>query len=368
MTREKFFNMFLFYLKQIPQEEGFKAATFFSDMIDDKMEDGISEDAALKDLGAPDELAAYVLKNAYNITPEFGKYTDEPMQQPVMSIPTPTAAASKDKIYTSDSDDIKQINIRLKNLDAEVVVSKDDKIHIHYTESDHSALSINESNGLIDFSFLAGGNEGLGLKGLFGGKKKEATPVVLLEVPTKYKESLDITSDNGAVKIQGIANANIIECTTKNATIRVLDTNASCIHARTTNHRVTINNVSVEKDLSATTSNASIDVSKTIGESVACKTTGSEITLTSVDVKNMIQVSTTNAYIEIKEVSGNYIDLRTTGARISGTIVGNINDYSITSKSSGGKSNLPNIPFGVKRLSAVTSKDNINITFKEPVQ
>lgn len=366
MTRDAFFNELLFYMKQLPQEEAFKVATFFSDIIEDKAEDGIGEDVALRDLGNPKELAAFVLCNAYGIKPEFGDYSPE--AAPVMTAPIPTAASSAGKGYTSSGDGIKNIKLLIKNLDVNVALSRDDKIHIQYEELEKSAISVKEEGGIIDFSYILGGNDGFALKSLFGGKKKEANAVVTLEIPTKYNESLTIDADNGAVKVQGIANVNMIDCVTKNDTLRILDTNATSVNAKTSNYRLTISNVNVERELKTSTNNASIDISKVYGESVECVTTGSEITLTSVDAKNLIRASTTNAHIEIKEISGSYIDLKTSNGRISGTLVGNINDYSITSKSSGGKSNLPNIPFGVKRLSAVTSKENINITFKEPVK
>lgn len=367
MNRDKFFQMFLFYLGQLPQEEAFKVATYFSDMIDDKVEDGISAEAALKDLGDPKELASYILKEAYKLTPELGKYVEQQQPQAPVSF-EPSVAANRQKDYTTDCANIKQINVNIKNIEINAVASADDKIHLKYTESENTTFAVSESGGSVDLVMTSGGNDGFALKGIFGGKKKEAAPVVRVEVPAKYKENIQLVTDGATIQVQGVANANILECVTKNATLRILDTNAASIRARTTNHRLTVTNVNAEKDVDVSTSSASIDINKTIGESVTCKTTASEISLNDVEAKNMLQATTTNAYIAITKISGNYIDLRTSAGKISGTIIGNINDYSITSKSSGGKSNLPNIPFGVKRLSAVTSKENINITFQEPVQ
>lgn len=366
MNRDEFFKMLLFYLGQLSQEEGFKIATFFSDMIDDKIEDGIAADVALKELGDPRELASYILKNAYDITPELKQYVEE--QQPQTPIHTETITplgAQKD--YAADCTNIKQININVRNVEINASPASDDKVHIKYTQTEQMTFAVSEAGGVLELIMTSGANEGFSLKGILGGKKKEAAPVVKLEVPPKYKENIVLNTENATIQVTGIANANVFECSTKNAALRVIDTTASSVHARTSGHRLTITNVNVERDISVSTSNASIDINKTNGESISCKTSGSEISLNDVEAKNMIQATTSNAYIAITKISGNYIDLRTTGGKISGTIIGNINDYSITSKSSGGKSNLPNIPFGVKRLSAVTSKENINITFQDTI-
>lgn len=375
MNRDKFFEMLLFYLKQLPQEEGFKIATFFSDMIEDSIEDGISEHDAVKALGNPEEIAVYILQNAYGITPDVGVYVPVQITHPTTVAPKADIAPPPEnkeeilpdgsKIYTPGADNISQINISLKNFDLDISPSEDDKIHIKYIENERTATAITENDGILDFSLTDASNDGFPLKGLFGGKKKDATPIIVLQLPAKYNRNIYTACEGCAIKIQGITNINHIDCTTKNASIRIIDTNAVILSAKTTNHRITVTKVNVEKDLTVNTSNASIDVNKTKAESVSCKTSGSEITLAGVEVKNMIQALTSGAYIEIKEVIGNYIDLRTSGGKISGTVIGNINDYSITSKSTGGKSNLPNIPFGVKRLSAITSKEGINITFKD---
>lgn len=367
MNRDNFFKMFLFYLSQLPQEEAFKAATFFSDLIDDKIEGGISADAALRSLGDPRELAIFVLKEGYGIVPQLGRYVETQQPQAPAAVEI-KSASGRQKDYMSDCTDIKQVNINVRNAAINAVVSADDKIHIKYEENEMAKFAASASGGVIDLVMTSGGNSGNSIMGIFSSKKKEPIAAIVLEVPAKYKENIMLTTENAAIQVTGIANANMLECGTTNSSLRIIDTTAGTVHAKTTNRRLTITNVNVEKDVSVSTTNASIDINKTNGESVSCKTTNSEISLNDVEAKNMIQATTTNAYIAITKIAGNYIDLRTTGGKISGTIMGNINDYSITSKSAGGKSNLPNIPFGVKRLSAITTKDNINITFQDPVQ
>lgn len=367
MNRDNFFKMFLFYLGQLPQEEAFKAATFFSDLIDDKIEDGISAESALRSLGDPRELAIFVLREGYGISPQLGRYVETQEVKAPAAVEVRTASGYQ-KDYSSDCTEIKQISINVRNAEINATVSADDKVHIKYAENESARFAVSESGGVIDFVMTSSGNSGNSIMGIFSSKKKSTIPAIALEIPAKYKENVMLTTENAAIQVKGVANANMLECSTTNSSIRILDTTAGTVHAKTTNRRLTITNVNVEKDVSVSTTNASIDINKTNGESVSCKTTNSEISLNDVEAKNMIQATTSNAYIAITKISGNYIDLRTTGGKISGTIIGNINDYSITSKSSGGKSNLPNIPFGVKRLSAVTSKDNINITFQEPVQ
>ncbi|MCX7715199.1 MAG: DUF4097 family beta strand repeat-containing protein [Clostridia bacterium] len=369
MKRETYFNMLLFYLGQLPQEEAFKVATFFSDMVDEKMEDGMSEDAALESLGDPKRIASQVLLEAYGITPSLGEYVAaaEPsiMSEPVLGFDMMNASSNKN--YTVEVKDVKQIIIDAKNIDIDVNLSSDEKIHVRYVESNTATYSVTRDDNILKVFCVSNSSDGFPLKGILSiNKKKDPTPNVILEIPAKYSDGIELNCENASTRVIGLVAPDSIMCNCKNGTVRIIDTNATVLYAKTSNYRVTVTNVNVVKDVNVSTSSASIDLNKVLAESILCKTNKSEISIKDATVKNMLQASTSDGYIDFKEVSGNYIDLRTTNGRISGTIVGNINDYSINSKTTGGKSNLPNIPFGVKRLSAVTTKENIHITFQDP--
>lgn len=357
MKKQKYFNMLLFYLEQLPQEEAYRTAAFFSEIVDDKIEAGINEEDALNQYGDPKELAAKILKECYNIEAQFKEYVEEDIDEPMV-------VDENLNTYIAEIDDITEVNVSSRAIDIDIIPSLDNKIHVCYMEDEEYTNDIKTQDSTLFINFASMSNKGL-LGGILKGKKKESLPNITVEIPLKYNGNLNLNNENASIRVANISGANNLVCTSKNGHIRVIDTSAVMLTAKTSNFRITVTGVSIAKELNAMTSNGSIDLNKVNAESVTCKTSGSDISLKNASVKNILRASTTNSYIEFKEVSANVIDLKTTNGRISGTVDGNIDEYSITSKASGGKSNLPNIPFGVKHLSAVTSNENIYITFQE---
>jgi DUF4097 and DUF4098 domain-containing protein YvlB len=359
MKKQKYLNMLLFYMGQLPQEEAYRVVTFFGEIIDDKIDVGISEEDALNQYGEPMEFARKILKDCYNIEGEFGEYVEQTVAEPEI-------VDENLKTYTVDVDDINEINVSVKAIDIDIIPSLDDRIHVCYMENEEYTNDIKAQDSALIVNFTPNSNDGL-FSGILKGKKKDNMPNVTIEVPAKYTSNIILNNEDASIRIANLVGAGNVLCTSKNGHIRVIDTNAASLTAKTTNFRIAITGVSVLKELNTMTSGGSIDLNKVSAEAINCKTSNADISLKKATAKNMLQASTSNSYIEFKEVSGNVIDFKTTNGRISGTIAGSIDDYSISSKTNG-KSNLPNIPFGVKHLSAVTTKENIYITFQAPTQ
>lgn len=62
MTKQEFLNALQKHLAGFPQSESDERLSFYSEMIDDRMEAGLSEADAVKDLGTPEAIAEQILK------------------------------------------------------------------------------------------------------------------------------------------------------------------------------------------------------------------------------------------------------------------------------------------------------------------
>jgi uncharacterized membrane protein len=62
MTRDEFLHALGAGLGQLPADEAQKQLDYYSELLDDMMEDGVSEAEAVAKLGAPEELAAQILQ------------------------------------------------------------------------------------------------------------------------------------------------------------------------------------------------------------------------------------------------------------------------------------------------------------------
>lgn len=63
MTKVEFLKALREKLSGLPQDEMEERLLFFSEMIDDRMEDGCTEDAAVRMIGTVEEIAAQILSN-----------------------------------------------------------------------------------------------------------------------------------------------------------------------------------------------------------------------------------------------------------------------------------------------------------------
>lgn len=61
MDKKTFLSDLRRSLSGLPKEDAEERLTFYEDMIDDRMEDGIAEEEAVKELGSVDDLAAQIL-------------------------------------------------------------------------------------------------------------------------------------------------------------------------------------------------------------------------------------------------------------------------------------------------------------------
>lgn len=64
MTKEKFLKLLRSGLSDLPREEIDERINFYSEMIADRMEEGLSEEAVIADIGDPEEIAKQIVFEA----------------------------------------------------------------------------------------------------------------------------------------------------------------------------------------------------------------------------------------------------------------------------------------------------------------
>ena len=64
MRKQQFLYELKKRLSRLPAKEATERLNFYSEMIDDKIEDGLSEEAAVRDVGATEKIAAEILAEA----------------------------------------------------------------------------------------------------------------------------------------------------------------------------------------------------------------------------------------------------------------------------------------------------------------
>lgn len=272
-----------------------------------------------------------------------------------------TEGTYEEKTFESTKE-INTIEISDSNTDVEFTASADNKLHMTYYENDKIYYEISENNGT------------------FSAVKKSSRKW--------YDNFFNINFEKRTLSVSVPADfTGNISVKTSNNDIIVTDLNASEMLLRTSNNRIEIDNVKVGGLLDVNTSNGGIILSDSaITGDVVCRTSNGKIEfdkvgcanaeadssngsiiITSVNSSGKIDAQTSNGKIEIGDIKFvTELSLITSNSSVKGEITGKLADYTVSSKTSNAKNNLPeNMKSGDKKITVNTSNGAIEIGFTE---
>jgi len=187
-------------------------------------------------------------------------------------------------------------------------------------------------------------------------------------LPKNYSGKMEIKTSNGNVSINSITAENL--------------------EVITSNGKIAVENLSVENEFKFRSSNGKVCAENVKGKSFEIQTSNGKIVAVNADFQDSFKCRTSNGKIIAEAIRSNEIDLKssngkvfldrtvigssmkvkTSNGSITGTILGKREDFTIESKTSNGKNNLPeNISHtmqkGDKKLNIETSNGSIYIIF-----
>jgi DUF4097 and DUF4098 domain-containing protein YvlB len=123
MTKNEFIGALCMKLRNMPAEEAQKTVLFYSEAIDDRMEDGLSEDDAVAAMGDIDDIVHELLGETAN-------------QEQTDSKQTESDHTFEKNEYKFSAEGIRNLSIHDSSFDTFVTSSNDDEIHVYCTEAD----------------------------------------------------------------------------------------------------------------------------------------------------------------------------------------------------------------------------------------
>ena len=247
-----------------------------------------------------------------------------------------------EKSYEVSKDEVNGLEVDLSNTAISILPSNDDKIHITYFENNELSYKFNvKSNRVLSITDSYDRN----ILNMFGISLTAEEIYCEILLPTEHFDKIDIKTSNAKITIEDL----IVP---------------GDLTLKASNESISLTNVTASEDIKVTTSNASIKGKNIIGDSVDFKTSNARIEADNVSAVDKLLLQTSNSSIVVDDViAGNRIELKTSNARISGTIRDAMDNYSIESSTSNGRNNLPNTNSGNKKLVVRTSNSNIDIEF-----
>lgn len=355
MTREQFLNELRKALSAMKEDEAQSVIAYYDEMLNDRMEAGMSEEAAVDAMEPVRLIAARVLNEA-DVRPD-AQQTDN------------AHAASKNQEIRRPAADVRQMHITAENKRIIFRAEDTEEIILRYTLNENSVFQLHEENGVLSLeshtrpvsSCFSGMADGASLDSLLDGIGKlfnsigntivnngDSMPIEVI-LPRVYWGAVQAESRNARITMNGVTCAQEIVLNTSNGRVELEDMVVRHASVHTSNGRIRLRDVYAREGIQAVSSNGSVSAER-------------------LTTDHGMRLVTSNANIRLEDVSGHDIDIRTSNGSVSGTVHGNETDYAIYSVTRNAGNNLKNSQDGEKTLKVVTSNGTINVSFVTPTE
>ena len=403
MSKKAFLKKLRKALAQLPDDEQKKTLDYYSELIDDRMENGATEEAAVDSMGDVDRIAAEMKADAAERGVSMKKRSGGALKTVLIILLVLVSVSAlifacgalavyvfgvKDAVVEKvssewteaskvfDAGEVPNVDIELEACSLFIGRSDDGKVHLDYYEREDIDLSIEtDADGLhihqklrgwkIRFSLLADSKQfKLLLPESFDGNVKSELTVGETRIDNfSTPGKLDIRNTTGEMIIYDVkaSECSLVSTTGRLVIGRCEFTGAFSVNG-TTGRREISNVICASADIVNTTGSMTISDCE-LGDVEIESTTGA-IKLVSVKA-NKLDANVTTGSMVLDHVDAKELKLEATTGSISGTLAGSFEDYSITSDSTTGSCNLPfrSVGRGDRTLDAETTTGRISISF-----
>lgn len=318
MNRNQFVDKLRWRLFFLPRKEVDAVVSYYSEMIDDYMDDGLTEEQAVNKLGSIND----IVRNMRSDRTVSREYIN--------------------KEYVKNPEGIEKILLVDCNNNIEIKKSNDDMVHLHYYENEEDYYEISESATEVTIVNIT--KEKRSFYGMIA--KPILNRKVILEIPENYQNDLEVESNNASIANQGIISLREIKIVTSNGSLNL--SNITCVN-----------------EIIGITSNGTISAKNLTGYSIKLVTSNGAIRVEQLSSHNVLSLDTSNGSLIANDIyTTQKMKLSTSNGRLVATINDDIKNYNITSHTSNGTNNLPShLKLGDKVLDVKNGNGSINVTF-----
>lgn len=335
---------------------------FYQEMVEDKIEDGMTEEEAVAAMETPDEIVERLKR-------EFGETAVEES-----TAETPVQPAENSRAMRREYNPDKVKLVRVIDRDHGVKLVKGGKVALNYEDDPNGKYEVSLEGGVLTLKYTA--EKRSFFRNIFGWRQKAAE--VTVELPNGWEGIADIRTENAAVSASVAINELMMH--TSNGAITLEDATIRRINGKTSNGALRLECVTcVEMELG--TSNGRIVAQDITGKTVKLTSGNASVNVHAATVNDMslrssngglriedvtggkLHAQTSNGSVKVSGINAEDVTLISSNGSISGDICGEMTDYAVTSKTSNGKNNLPNGTAGARKLDVRTSNASIAIEF-----
>lgn len=354
MTRELFLQDLKNALAALGDEEVESILAYYSEMIDDRMEAGMTEEDAVNAMESVETIASRVLSEAEEPkdVPETEKDEKNDPQKEIrrnaqlVEELVITAENQRVHLTTGDTDEI-VLRYRIDEGDIYQLHEENGVLTLEHKDRPVSSYKLDAkkltANNFFDEIGKFIGSINLGNIIQLGGITGE-TRCIEVMLPRIYKGKVTVKTSNARIMAEEVTCLNEMKLRTSNARVVLSHIVAHALSASTSNGRLMLEDVYARQQLDAVTSNGRIVAAKVVSD-------------------NNMHLRTSNGAVHVEEVDAKALVIKTSNGGVSGLIKGHMEDYAIQSGTSNGKNNLPDREEGEKQLTVKTSNASIALEF-----
>ena len=375
MTREQFLNDLKAALSGMKEDELEGVIAYYAEMIDDRMEAGMTEEAAVMAMEPVAVIAARVLEEAGMADAKGQKKENDNWQEirrPAEVGKQIRIQAETKRVHVIAQEDCNDIVLRYCIGSADVFRLHEDENALvleHKLRPVSSFANEKNTEGFSLDNFLNSMGKlisNLGGRIASGVTYESPENEIEITLPKAYCGKLEVSTSNARINLEGLTATQPITLTTSNARILVDDVNcAQQILCTTSNSRIVLNDVNAHA-LRLVTSNGRIELCDVLTrDAVNAVNSNGSVKLSDCEIGGALHASTSNGAIELDDSVSPNITLKTSNGAIGGVIRGKREEYSASSATSNAGNLLGNFSGGEKQVHAVTSNAPITLKFAE---
>lgn len=406
MKKETYFQTLYKRLRKLPENDRQTTVAFYREIVEDRMENGLSEEAAVASLGDVHQLAQKILLEnpqrrsstkplwiALGVTMAVlvgmgalvtcGVLTYRelrtssvaepigPMEDSIPSSQLPEGAVQGEKASTPPSEEgqtekhMEEYRTSVEEVDV-VEVDAENKQILFESSEEEELVILYETD---DTQFYSIKNEGRSVtlknEDHRRSDQTEGSYRIHVQIPSAYMGSLKVETGNGKIVAKNLQQLADVSCVTDNAAIVLEEFAAQKLSVESKNGAISLHDVQADQSLALHATNGFIGLTGCTSPETGIATRNGAIHLTQVQAAQAIRVESSNGAISLDSLESPDIQLQNQIGAITGSIQGKKADYRIVTEQKLGENNLTDQSGGTKQLQVKTNLGRIHVTFNE---
>ena len=344
---------------------------FYKEMLEDRLEEAESEEAAVAAMEAPEKIAA-----------QLRQEMAAPVERPAQPAPDGLSEEWTPRTFTCPVEGLHAVKLDAENMGIEILPASDGQVTLSYFTRKQDEYTARVEGDVLVLSHRSDPSWARRIMRSFFFQSS-ASVKVTLRLPANAPLDLCAVTRNANIDARGMRSLGILDMQSSNGSLAAETVKCQEAVLRTSNARVTLRDAECGKICRLQSSNGGLTLENcAIAGPAECVTSNSPVRAENVRCDETLLLRTSNGSIHACDVTAqavtlnssngsllaeaiqaNAVSLRTSNASIRGTLPGSQQDWQIDSGTSNGKNSLPASQPGAKPLSSHTSNASIQITF-----